>query len=40
MQADDAKGVGEVIAVTEEAGCGRDVGKIVEVDCGGRKMVF
>ena len=35
MQADDAEGVGEVVAVTEEAGCGGDVGEIVEMDCGG-----
>ena len=35
MQVDDAEGVGEVIAVTEETGCGGDVGEIVEVDCGG-----
>ena len=35
MQADDAEGVREVIAITEEAGCGKDVGKIVKVDCGG-----
>ncbi len=35
MQADDAEGVGEVIAVTVEADCGGDVGEIVEVDCGG-----
>ncbi len=35
MQADDAEGVGEVIAATEEAGCSGNVGEIVEVDCGG-----
>lgn len=35
MQADDAEGVGEIIAVTKETGCGWDVGEIVEVDCGG-----
>ena len=35
MQADNAEGVGEVIAVTEETGCCGDVGEIVEVDCGG-----
>ena len=35
MQADDAEGVGEVVAVTEEAGCGGYVGEIFEMDCSG-----
>ena len=35
MQAEYAEGVGKMIAVTEKAGCSRNVGEIVEVDCGG-----
>ncbi len=33
MQTDCAESVGEEVAFAEEAGCGGDVGEVVEMDC-------
>ena len=40
METDDAKSISEVVAFAEEAGCGGNVGEIVEMDCGCGEVVF
>ena len=40
MEADDAEGGGEVVAFAEDAGGGRNVGKVVKVDgCSGEEFL-